>query len=56
MNKFTSLTLGEVRSPVNVLKEILATFNRRHKCKAAILSWLDGKHYYGNEWVHANQL
>jgi biotin operon repressor len=51
MNKFTSLTLGEVRSPVNVLKEILDTFNRRHKCKAAILSWLDGKHYYGNEWV-----
>ncbi len=51
MTSFTSATLGEIRPPLNILKEFLATFNRRQKCKAAILSWLDGKHYYGNSWV-----
>ncbi|MEM9924362.1 MAG: helix-turn-helix domain-containing protein [Cyanobacteria bacterium P01_D01_bin.50] len=51
MTSFTSATLGEIRHPLNILKEFLATFNRRQKCKAAILSWLDGKHYYGNPWV-----
>lgn len=51
MSSFTSATLGEIRPPLNILKEFLATFNRRQKCKAAILSWLDGKHYYGNSWV-----
>lgn len=51
MDKFKSLTLGEVQSPVNVLKEVLQIFNRRQKCKAAILSWLDGKHYYGADWI-----
>ncbi|BAY29289.1 hypothetical protein NIES2107_11300 [Nostoc carneum NIES-2107] len=51
MNSFTSAVLGEIHTPVNILQEFLATFNRRQKCKAAILSWLDGKHYYGHEWV-----
>ncbi len=51
MNSFTSAVLGEIHTPVNILSEFLATFNRRQKCKAAILSWLDGKHYYGHEWV-----
>ncbi|GEM_PF-2003724 len=51
MTSFISATLGEIRPPLNILKEFLATFNRRQKCKAAILSWLDGKHYYGNYWV-----
>ncbi len=50
MTSFTSATLGEINPPINILKEFLATFNRRQKCKAAILSWLDGKHYYGN-WI-----
>ncbi len=49
MTSFTSATLGE-NPPLNILKEFLATFNRRQKCKAAILSWFDGKHYYGN-WI-----
>jgi hypothetical protein len=51
MSSFTSATLGHIHPPVNILKEFLATFNRRQKCKAAILSWLDGKHYYGAVWV-----
>lgn len=51
MNNFASFTLGQISAPVNILKEFLEIFNRRHKCKAAILSWLDGKHYYGKEWV-----
>ncbi|MDJ0734868.1 MAG: helix-turn-helix domain-containing protein [Nostocaceae cyanobacterium] len=51
MSSFTSVTLGNIHPPINILKEFLATFNRRQKCKAAILSWLDGKHYYGQEWV-----
>lgn len=51
VSSFTSVTLGNINTPVNILKEFLATFNRRQKCKAAILSWLDGKHYYGQEWV-----
>ncbi len=51
MNSFTSAVLGQIHTPVNILQEFLATFNRRQKCKAAILSWLDGKHYYGHEWV-----
>jgi hypothetical protein len=51
MSSFTSATLGHIHPPINILKEFLATFNRRQKCKAAILSWLDGKHYYGQEWV-----
>jgi hypothetical protein len=51
MNNFASFTLGQISAPVNILKEFLEIFNRRHKCKAAILSWLDGKHYYGQEWV-----
>jgi hypothetical protein len=51
MSSFTSATLGHIHPPVNILKEFLATFNRRQKCKAAILSWIDGKHYYGQEWV-----
>jgi hypothetical protein len=51
MSSFTSATLGHIHPPVNILKEFLATFNRRQKCKAAILSWLDGKHYYGQDWV-----
>ena len=51
MTSFTSATLGEIRPPLNILKEFLTTFNRRQKCKAAILSWLDGKHYYGHSWV-----
>ena len=50
MTSFTSATLGEINPPINILKEFLVTFNRRQKCKAAILSWLDGKHYYGN-WI-----
>ena len=51
MTKFTSASLGEINPPINILKEFLTTFNRRQKCKAAILSWLDGKHYYGNSWI-----
>lgn len=51
MTHFTSGSLGEVKTPVNILKEFLATFNRRQKCKAAILSWLDGRHYYGQDWI-----
>ncbi|MGF1674855.1 MAG: ArsR family transcriptional regulator [Rivularia sp. (in: cyanobacteria)] len=51
MTSFTGATLGEINPPINILKEFLATFNRRQKCKAAILSWLDGKHYYGNSWI-----
>ncbi|MFK0733796.1 MAG: helix-turn-helix domain-containing protein [Gloeotrichia echinulata GP01] len=51
MNNFTSFALGQISAPVNILKEFLEIFNRRHKCKAAILSWLDGKHFYGQEWV-----
>ena len=51
MTSFTSATLGEINPPINILKEFLATFNRRQKCKAAILSWLDGKHYYGKSWI-----
>lgn len=51
MTSFTSASLGQINPPINILKEFLATFNRRQKCKAAILSWLDGKHYYGNSWV-----
>ncbi|MDM9583071.1 hypothetical protein [Nostoc sp. GT001] len=51
MNNFTSAMLGQISAPVNILKEFLEIFNRRHKCKAAILSWLDGKHFYGQEWV-----
>lgn len=51
MTHFTSGSLGEVKTPVNILKEFLATFNRRQKCKAAILSWLDGHHYYGQDWI-----
>ncbi|BAZ02915.1 hypothetical protein NIES37_69280 (plasmid) [Tolypothrix tenuis PCC 7101] len=51
MTSFTSAVLGQIHTPVNILKEFLQFFNRRQKCKAAILSWLDGKHYYGQEWV-----
>ncbi|QLE42276.1 hypothetical protein FD723_18830 [Nostoc sp. C052] len=51
MNNFASFTLGQISAPVNILKEFLEIFNRRHKCKAAILSWLDGKHFYGHEWA-----
>jgi hypothetical protein len=51
MNNFASFTLGQISAPVNILKEFLEIFNRRHKCKAAILSWLDGKHFYGQEWT-----
>ena len=51
MTSFTSATLGEINPPINIFKEFLVTFNRRQKCKAAILSWLDGKHYYGNSWI-----
>ena len=51
MTSFTSASLGQINPPINILKEFLATFNRRQKCKAAILSWLDGKHYYGKSWV-----
>lgn len=51
MNNFASFALGQISAPVNILKEFLEIFNRRHKCKAAILSWLDGKHFYGQEWV-----
>ncbi len=51
MTSFTSATLGEINPPINILKEFLATFNRRQKCKAAILSWFDGKHYYSNSWI-----
>jgi hypothetical protein len=51
MTSFTSASLGQINPPINILKEFLATFNRRQKCKAAILSWLDGKHYYGNSWI-----
>jgi len=51
VTSFTSATLGEINPPINILKEFLATFNRRQKCKAAILSWFDGKHYYGNSWI-----
>jgi DNA-binding Lrp family transcriptional regulator len=51
MNSFTSAALGQIHTPINILKEFLQFFNRRQKCKAAILSWLDGKHYYGQEWV-----
>ena len=51
MTSFTSASLERINPPLNILKEFLATFNRRQKCKAAILSWLDGKHYYGNSWV-----
>ena len=51
MTSFTSASLGQINSPINILKEFLGTFNRRQKCKAAILSWLDGKHYYGNSWI-----
>lgn len=51
MSNFASATLGQINTPVNILKEFLEIFNRRQKCKAAILSWLDGKHYYGQEWV-----
>ncbi|MBV6622504.1 MAG: winged helix-turn-helix domain-containing protein [Rivularia sp. (in: Bacteria)] len=51
MTSFTSASLGQINPPINILKEFLVTFNRRQKCKAAILSWLDGKHYYGNSWV-----
>ncbi|MFN6572355.1 helix-turn-helix domain-containing protein [Dendronalium sp. ChiSLP03b] len=51
MSSFASATLGQISTPVNILKEFLEIFNRRQKCKAAILSWLDGKHYYGIEWV-----
>lgn len=51
MNNFASFTLGQISAPVNILKEFLEIFNRRHKCKAAILSWLDGKHFYGQEWA-----
>lgn len=51
MTSFTSAVLGEIHTPVNILKEFLQFFNRRQKCKAAILSWLDGKHYYEQEWV-----
>ncbi|WP_244329316.1 ArsR family transcriptional regulator [Tolypothrix sp. PCC 7910] len=51
MTSFTSAVLGQIHTPVNILSEFLATFNRRQKCKAAILSWLDGKHYYGHQWV-----
>ncbi|MEH1777078.1 helix-turn-helix domain-containing protein [Nostoc sp.] len=51
MNNFASAMLGQISTPVNILKEFLEIFNRRQKCKAAILSWLDGKHFYGQEWV-----
>ena len=51
MNNFASFALGQISAPVNILKEFLEIFNRRQKCKAAILSWLDGKHFYGQEWV-----
>ena len=51
MTSFTSATLGEIRPPLNIVREFLAIFKRRQKCKAAILSWLDVKHYYGNFWV-----
>ncbi len=51
MTNFTSATFGEINTPINILREFLATFNRRQKCKAAILSWFDGKLYYKHEWV-----
>lgn len=51
MSSFTSATLGAVHRPVNILKEFLELFSRGNKCKAVILSWLDGKLFSGSEWV-----
>lgn len=53
MSSFTSFTIGQVDTPVNIIKEFLAKFSKQQKCKAAILSWLDGKHFYGHEWIRA---
>jgi predicted transcriptional regulator len=47
---FTSVSLGEIASPINILREILHFFNRKDKCKAAILSLLDSKNFY-MDWV-----
>lgn len=55
MATFVSAILNEVQHPVNVLKEYLEVFNKVNKCKAAILSWLDGwtkaKKAEGEIWV-----
>ncbi|AUB36162.1 Winged helix-turn-helix DNA-binding domain [Nostoc flagelliforme CCNUN1] len=55
---FYSFVLGEVSHPVNVLKEFLAVFPKRQKVKASILSYIDGWHVTGHEWVRVtvNQL
>lgn len=42
---FTSVVLGVVRHPTNILAEYLSTFRGVKKFKAYILSWLDG-------WMH----
>ncbi len=41
MASFMSAVLDKVEHPVNILKEYLRAFSKVHKCKAAILSWLD---------------
>lgn len=53
MSNFVSFAIGQVDTPVNIIKEFLAKFSKRQKCKAAILSWLDGQHFYGHEWIRA---
>lgn len=39
---FTSAVLGEVQHPTNIIREYLEKFRGTQKCKALILSWLDG--------------
>ncbi|HEY9830630.1 MAG TPA: hypothetical protein V6D26_08625 [Stenomitos sp.] len=53
---FKTATLGAVAHPVNILHEYLGKFNRRQKCKAAILTYMDtwqqSKREQGkDEWV-----
>ena len=54
-NKFSSPNLGSIQTPVNILKELLSVFRKTQKCKAAILSYLDGKqHFY--DWYRATHI
>jgi hypothetical protein len=50
MTSFLSASLGEVKTPLNILKEVLQIFQKTDKCKAAIISYLESKKFYV-EWI-----
>ncbi|MEL7039323.1 MAG: helix-turn-helix domain-containing protein [Cyanobacteria bacterium J06592_8] len=56
LSQFTTATLGTVRHPSNLLMEFLEIWQKTHKVKAYILSWLDSWHKSKGEkgWICAS--